>query len=137
MKIPEINGAADLLGVPVRVYRNLHARCYSVQAKVQDGHLMGNARGPGEWRVVLHADAIALWGVTFRVSAAGRARVLATGRKNVHAFVHGTVSGGEDNCIAGVRYNPRTGPSFADSSGATITHAGAALLTPTGVTVRP
>jgi hypothetical protein len=60
-----------------RIYRNLHKGCYSIQRKV-----------PGKgWRVWRHAYTLLAYGVTFQVSEAGRQRVLATGRKNVHAYI--------------------------------------------------
>lgn len=68
-------------GMKVRVYRNLHKRCLSVQAKVN-----------GRWKVIDHVDQITLVDVSFRVSQAGRDRVLREKRKNVHAFVCGTVA---------------------------------------------
>jgi len=60
----------------VRVYWNLHKKCWSIQSYIQ---------GKG-WRVTAHKDQCVLTNVTFKVSEAGRQRVLATGRKNVHAF---------------------------------------------------
>lgn len=62
----------------VRVYRNLHKNCYSIMARVANG-----------WRVVAHAESVGLHGVTFKVSQAGRNRVLASGKKEVHAFACG------------------------------------------------
>lgn len=61
-----------------RVYYNLHKHLLSVQQKVA-----------GRWKVVKHVDEIALRNVKFKVSAAGRERVLRERRKNVHAFVEG------------------------------------------------
>ena len=61
---------------PVRVYRNLHKKCLSVK----QGGL-----------VVCHVDNIVLKNCTFIVSEAGRQRVLKEKRKNVHAYVQGTV----------------------------------------------
>jgi len=65
-------------GTPVRIYFNLHKKLFSVQTKVD-----------GRWKVVSHSSTIALRDVRFRVSQAGRKRVLAEKRKNVHAFVEG------------------------------------------------
>jgi hypothetical protein len=58
----------------VKVYWNLHKRCFSVQH-----------RG----RVIAHAEAIALQDVEFRVQQGGRQRCIRENRKNVHAFVTG------------------------------------------------
>lgn len=63
----------------VEVYRNLHRKCWSVR-------LAGG-------RVQRHTDAVLLRNATFVVQAAGRARVLREGKKNVHAFVRGGDSG--------------------------------------------
>lgn len=59
----------------VEVYFNLHKKCLSV-------------RHAG--RVIAHLDSIVLDDVRFVVQPAGRARVIAEGKKNVHAFVRGT-----------------------------------------------
>ena len=62
---------------PVRVYRNLHKQCYSIQ---QGGI------------VKCHADKVELYNCTFKVFERGRQRVLREQRKNVHSFVVGKVS---------------------------------------------
>lgn len=112
----------------VKVFRNLTKGCYSIQA-----------RGPKGFRTVAHADTVELADVAFKVSEAGRQRVLSTGKKQVHAFVCGTlvqwqgeVAPGADlgstltlaDCwrcpdaaasfvgMAPVRYNPRTCSTF-------------------------
>ena len=59
---------------PVFVYRNLHRKCWSVK---QDG------------LVKAHSQLLAMHSCTFKVSQAGRNRVLKEKRKNVHAGVHG------------------------------------------------
>lgn len=61
----------------VEVYRNLHNGKLSV-------------RDYKTKRVVGHADEVFLEDVEFRVSQAGRKRVLREKRKNVHAVVRGT-----------------------------------------------
>jgi hypothetical protein len=61
------------------VYYNLHKHCLSLKA------LDGARRGC----VVLHARGVRLKDVTFRVSQAGRERVLRERAKNVHAGVVG------------------------------------------------
>lgn len=60
----------------VRVYWNLHKKVYSVQDAATRV-------------VVCHAEHICLRNVTYKVSEAGRQRVLAEQRKNVHAFLVG------------------------------------------------
>ena len=62
----------------VRVFRNLTRRCLSMQARTPTG-----------WRTIAHAESVVLRDVAFRVSEAGRQRVLATGRKTVHAWAEG------------------------------------------------
>ena len=59
---------------PIEVYKNLNRNCWSVR---QGGIVM------------LHTDAIALEQCQFKVSEAGRQRVLKEKRKNVHAFIKG------------------------------------------------
>lgn len=92
-------------GCRVKVYRNLHkkGRWYSI---MQFG------------LVVAHAQQLMLGDAVFKVSQAGRRRVLKTGRKNVHAFVTGCIA---KNGLMGmlesdgkplpakVTYNPRAG----------------------------
>lgn len=65
-----------LFGQRVRAYWNLHKSCYSVQV---DGI------------VVRHTSKLYLEDVRLYASEAGRRRVLAEGRKNVHAYVEGTL----------------------------------------------
>ena len=62
----------------VRVYFNLHKKVFSVQEKVN-----------GSWKVVEHTKDIFLRNVSFKVSEAGRQRVLKEKKKNVHAFIVG------------------------------------------------
>ena len=103
----------------VRVYRNLHKGCLSVQERQQDGR----------WIVTGHVDQITLENVEFKVSQAGRRRVLETRRKNVHAVIEGDViareqwgsiathaKGGE---VRPVGYNPYVVEefSFCDAEG--------------------
>ena len=66
----------------VFVYFNLHKKCLSVKA------LEGESKG----RVIAHADSVELVNATFKVSQAGRQRVLRERRKNVHAGVVGTMT---------------------------------------------
>jgi len=71
--------AAKLLDVdkPVDVYRNLQKGCWSVrQAGI----------------VKYHTNYVFLRDVKFTVSQAGRNRVLREKRKNVHAFIRGTLA---------------------------------------------
>ena len=81
----------------VKVYWNLHKDCFSVQ---QGGLVVG------------HTEKIVLSGVEFRVSQAGRERVLKEQRKNVHAFITGYITC--DTVVGGdaVTYNPYRFKSF-------------------------
>lgn len=54
------------------IYWNLHKRCFSVKY---------------QGRVIAHANRIVVLRAKFRVQEAGRQKVLATGRKNVHAGI--------------------------------------------------
>jgi len=90
----------DLLGQVVDVYRNLHRKCWSVRHR-------GIVRS--------HCEAVTLGAVTFRVSEAGRQRVLRERRKNVHAVVRGTLVAygdvAEDGTLE-VVYNPYNSGTF-------------------------
>jgi len=61
-----------------KIYRNLHKDCFSVLKWNQD------KKG---YRLFQHVKDLEAYGVTFRVSQAGRAKVLETKQKNVHAFI--------------------------------------------------
>jgi hypothetical protein len=63
----------------VFVYFNLHKRCFSIKS------LEGAMKG----RVIAHRDQALLFDAKFKVSEAGRQRVLKEKRKNVHAGVVG------------------------------------------------
>jgi hypothetical protein len=81
----------------VRVYRNLNKKCLSVQSWVE---------GKG-WRVTDHVQQIFLDNASFRVSQAGRRRVLKDKRKNVHAYIIGErVEKPKKNPVELVKYNP-------------------------------
>jgi hypothetical protein len=103
----------------VRVYRNLHRNCLSVQHKTDRG-----------WRLLQHIHAIALRDVRFIVNESGRQRVLREKKKNVHAFIEGTVC---DDFISDssslVYYNPYLYCSFVRSDDKTpVLEAKAALI---------
>jgi hypothetical protein len=85
------------------VYFNLHKHLFSM---VQNG------------LVVLHSESIVLTEVTFKVSEAGRQRVLRERRKNVHAKVYGDFQGTWEGDIPEdfrrAHYNPYDFDSFVD-----------------------
>jgi hypothetical protein len=97
----------------VFVYRNLRKNCFSIKA----------LEGPNKGRVVAHRSFVDLTAVTFKVSEAGRQRVLRTGQKNVHA---GLVGQWNDTLVPHaeslqpVRYNPRESGEFRLSDGTPI-----------------
>ena len=98
----------------IRVYFNLHKKMLSVQEKVN-----------GSWKVVDYVEQIWLGDATFKVSEAGRQRVLKQKRKNVHAFVQGIVNNiitiASDRKIC---YNPyKAGHFFYCSNGREIKKA--------------
>lgn len=61
------------------IYFNLHKKCFSIKA----------LEGANKGRVIAHRDALVLYHAKFKVSEAGRQRVLKEQRKNVHAGVVG------------------------------------------------
>lgn len=78
----------------VKVYWNLHKKCFSVQH-----------RG----KVIMHVDNIVLHDAEFKVSESGRQRVLMEKRKNVHAFIVGIYDrdfNGDVETSFRVTYNP-------------------------------
>lgn len=91
----------------VAVYFNLHRKTFSVKA------LEGENKG----RVIHHADHVHLENAKFKVSQAGRERVLREKRKNVHAFVIGELKSLVQTPIVGERvtYNPYLYDTFVFS----------------------
>lgn len=90
----------------VRVHFNFHKRLFSI---CQNGI------------VVDYAKCVWLHNVEFKVGPKGRERVLAEGRKNVHAFLYGdlymvdeTHNHWYNNHEAIARYNPYKYDSFVD-----------------------
>ena len=90
----------------VFVYFNLHRKLFSIKA----------LEGPMKGRVVAHRHTVLLNDATFKVSEAGRQRVIREQRKNVHAGVSGTwfdddVVQGKTNAFvtingSAIMYNP-------------------------------
>ena len=87
----------------VDIYWNLHKNVWSIRHK---------------GRVIQHATHALVQDATFVVQEGGRQRVLREMKKNVHAFVRGTLvwstDSTEDRLHPGqaVSYNPYKGPSF-------------------------
>jgi len=87
-------------GKRVQVYFNLHKKVFSVRCKKTR-------------LVIAHVNNIYLEDVVFKVSENGRQRVLKEQRKNVHAYVEGTVSTNKSTAIQGfITYNPYKYDSF-------------------------
>jgi len=104
-------------GDRVEVYRNLHNNTFSVR-------LLRPRLGRGDysrWRlkgkVIKHLEpwmSVYLRDVKFAVQPAGQAKVRKEQKKNVHAFVRGTIVRGDnkfgetfkDECTQVVQYNP-------------------------------
>jgi hypothetical protein len=108
----------------IRVYYNLHKRRLSIQEKRvnQSGRLV--------WKVVAHMHTIALKNPVFKVSEAGRQRVLKDKAKNVHAFIYGEMIN-PLSCHGSnvpVFYNPYKAPTFVDKFGNKIENANFALV---------
>jgi hypothetical protein len=94
----------------VEVYKNLHNGLMSVR----EAHGL----------VLTHEDVVFVRDARFVVQPKGRERVLREKRKNVHAFVRGTLAGFSPGTLEGfddyeswnkARYNPYEGPTFVDS----------------------
>lgn len=100
-------GAAPYEGQRVRVYRNLTRKTYSIL-------------DPRTGRVLGYSPEFTLAKATYKVSEAGRDRVRRTGRKTVHAFVEGHLTGDYVGWVipqGTVHYNPRTHDTFTDERG--------------------
>ena len=87
------------MGRPVEVYRNLHKQCWSVR----------------QGTVKFHSDHLYLRDAQFKVSAAGRERVLREKRKNVHAVVKGFVAAPVGGEWIDVTYNPYLYSTFVSA----------------------
>jgi hypothetical protein len=92
-------------------YFNLHRKCFSIKA----------LEGPNKGRVVAHSDKVLLSDGVFKVSEAGRQRVLRERKKNVHAGVVGQWVGSLDDELTierivyngtPITYNPYKYDSF-------------------------
>lgn len=90
---------SNLYGKRVKVYRNLRNKCLSVMYK---------------GIVIAHVSDIYLEDVTYQVRESGRQLVLKQKRKNVHAFVIGTVRRRPKTVIMDeyIFYNPYMNKTF-------------------------
>lgn len=101
------------VGVRVMAYRNLHKACWSLK-DMKTG------------RVIAHLDEVYISDADFRVSQAGRNRVLMEKTKNVHAGVVGTVILAKNDREAAswieVRYNPYRYSTFVRAGDSSPVH---------------
>lgn len=94
----------------VRVYYNLNKSVWSVQHYI-----------PGKgWRVREHLKSLVLEDVTFKISEAGRQRVIRESRKNVHAYAIGELVEREGEGYSGhlpcASYNPYKAAHFTNTA---------------------
>ena len=101
-------GSAD-----VRIYRNLHQKCWSIQTKTEKG-----------WRVLCHATCFNSTQATFSVSQAGRLRTIRNRAKTVHAYCYATLCSLSSHTVqewtsatsyVSISYNPYRAPSFVST----------------------
>lgn len=114
----------------VRVYKNLH------KSKDYPVYSVKSMEGEDYGRVIDHVRNIVLKDVTFIVSEAGRQRVLRDKRKNVHAFVQGTVIDEIPTLKIYNRrmyYNPYSTKTFIDPDDKPVESAKYAVLCGQGV----
>lgn len=116
------SGKADgqgFIGDRVRVHWHFRKRCFSV---AQNG------------KVVAYLDHLSLTDATFRVQPAGQAKCRREGRKNVHAFIYGTLDSffptlyGDIDNYEKVRYNPYETDTFVDERGTPVHEAQNVML---------
>jgi len=106
----------------VEVYWNFRRKLFSVRS------LEGSDKG----RVIDRVNAIILSNVEFKVSEAGRQRVLRDQRKNVHAVIRGEWQGDYpdaimSNTVSEVKYNPYRDKTFVLNTGEAIYRAVAVM----------
>ncbi len=111
----------------VKVYYNLHKKCFSVK-DYRTGLVIG------------HTNRVVLTDAEFRVSQAGRQRVIRERKKNVHAYVIGTLKAFDEmfyqtsvNNVA--HYNPYETETF-QVDGQPIFHSEQVVLQDKKVYVR-
>lgn len=108
-----------LHGARIHLYRNLHRDCFSVV-------------GP-DGSVVAHVRSAGLRDVKFRVQPAGRRRAIASGTRNVHAYVSGIACSDVEardaiqtsyiSLTGTASYNPFGAPTFIDAVGRPVLEA--------------
>lgn len=102
-----------------KVYFNLHRRGWSIKNPAT-----GRVENKGTTTPV-----VVLTGVVFKVSEAGRQRVIREQRKNVHSYAVGTVTEGEfPNATVPVSYNPYKAGHFVRKDTGEPIHAAKVLV---------
>ena len=105
----------------VEIYRNIRKQCYSVRDKTS-GLVIEHTLGP-----------LTLENCVLKVSQAGRQRVLAKKRKNVHAWIEGDIVDTPDVEWNTLSYNPYKNETFIDkTTGSAIYSAQYVMLTAEG-----
>lgn len=99
-------GRTITAGQKVKVYYNLHKHLFSIK-DYKSGLVLG------------YAETVELTDATFKVSEVGRKRVLREKKKNVHAYVVGSLKSAGNDPAAGkdhrlATYNPYKYNSFVD-----------------------
>lgn len=119
------------VGRRVKVYRNLRRDCFSIV-------------DVSTRRVCAYSKKLWLSNVEFKVSEAGRQRVLQSKKKNVHAWVVGTVmkpppwfKGALLNRLRYVWYNPYSTRLFKTEDSSVALRARAALLKDNKIWIDP
>jgi hypothetical protein len=111
-------------GAGLDIYWNLHQDLWSIRDRRQG-------------LVVLHQPSLIAEEVSFVVQPAGRTKVIATQRKNVHAFVRAKSIILDNDVVvpqnfARIRYNPFSYTTFVDENNLAILSAKKVLLTKDG-----
>lgn len=96
----------DLLGHRVRVYWNLHKKCFSIK--------MWDKRSPHKGYVVAHTTRFTAVNCKYVVQKAGQQRVRRERKKNVHAYIEGVFVDSVDTVFkfAETTYNPYEDEGF-------------------------
>jgi hypothetical protein len=119
------------LDMKVFTYFNLHKKLFSIKA------LEGEKKG----RVIAHLPYVCIENPKFKVSKAGRERVLREQRKNVHAGVVGEFTThllSSDKVVwENVRYNPYLFDSFVDDDNKPVAFADVAFMQVKPITNKP
>ena len=105
-------------GQKVRVYWNLHKKCFSVMSLEKEKKGL----------VVAHVNELNLDNPVFKVSEKGRQRVLKEKKKNVHAFVEGTITKKVSPIAEQIKYNPYRLPFFHTEDGTKVETRNIAIL---------